>query len=287
MQRKAILALGLAVALGVSLQGTAATAQEPMITSEPAEVATTIEMPGPTQYKSVPRADVLGAGVNLFSTNLLLGASPGLIGGRAPGVNFGVTANALDLRADMGLSPNFELGTGLSYMSTTPWMGQLNMTGKWALIQNQPLSISGLGGVALTADPNGLVNIGLVVGAPLTSAFMIGSNPLVLTVAPQYNIGWNSGNLSAQIPAGLVANLGFGLGTSLGITDNLFFIADSNLGFPTAGLISDSALGVRYAFSPLITADLFLGVKTMPTSFVTRGASNTVSSLGLGTSWRF
>ncbi|HEY9764722.1 MAG TPA: hypothetical protein V6C82_00065, partial [Chroococcales cyanobacterium] len=226
MQRKAILALGLAVALGGSLQGTAAMAAEKMITSEPVETTAVIEIPGPTHYKSVPRADVLGAGVNLFSTNLLLGASPSLIGGRAPGVNLGITANALDLRADMGLGPNFELGTGLAYVSTTPWMGQLNMTGKWGLVQNRPLSIAGIGGVALTADPNGLVNIGLVVGVPLTSAFMIGSNPLVLTVAPQYNIGWNSGNLIARVPAGLFSNLGFGLGSSLKVTNNLFFIAD-------------------------------------------------------------
>lgn len=287
MRAKVLLAFGLAATLGVAVPVSA----QPMITSQPQTAAVEpMAIEGPTRYIAVPRADVLPQGANVLSSNLLLGAAPlGLSPGNAPGVNLFVSANALALRGDFGIAPNTELGTGIAYVATNPWIGQLNLTGKYSVLPSavSPIGVAGLGGFVLTSDANGLANVGLVLGVPLTSSFILGANPFVISLVPQVNLGWFSSNLSSATPGGFGSNFGMGFGAMYGITNNLYVLADSNLGFPTAGLISDTSFGVRYAFTPTVTGDLFLGVKNIPANLVPAGSIGTLTSLGAGMAWKF
>lgn len=292
MRAKGLFALGLAATLGLAIPVQASdTVAQRMITSQATPAAVeAAEIAGPTRYIAVPRADVLSVGSNVISTNILLGAAPvGLSPGNAPGVNLFVGANALAMRADFGIAPNTELGTGIAYVATNPWIGQLNLTSKYSILSETvaPIGLAGVGGFLLTSDANGLANLGLVLGIPLTRTLLLGANPLVLTLAPQVNMGWVSSNLSTARPGGFGANLGMGFGGMFGVTNNLYVLADSNLGFPTAGLISDTSFGIRYAFTPTVTGDLFLGVKNIPANLVPSGSLGTLTSLGAGFAWKF
>ncbi|MGE5708244.1 MAG: hypothetical protein ACM3YO_07915 [Bacteroidota bacterium] len=290
--KKGIL-LGMAATIGLASPALAATkTAQRMITSQPTAAATILTgIPGPTRYRAVQRSEVLPQGATVVSGNLLFGASPsGLVSGNAPGINLGITANALEARADMGLGPNFELGTGIGYIAATPWIGQLNMTGKFGIMggAGSPFALAGIGGLGIISDQNGIANVGFVLGAPISTTLMVGAaNPLMLTAAPQVSLGWISPNTPAGIAGGMQTNLGLGLGGAFGITDALFAIVDTNLGFPTAGLISDSNFGVRYAFSPSVTGDLFLGVKAIPANLALAGSTTASYGLGAGASWRF
>jgi len=286
MRGKLLLTLGLAGAFTVGLARTAGAAE--MITS-----TTTVTVPvvaaapaGPTRLYSVPTAQTLGLGNNLVSANLFVGGvglAPGPVG---IGIS-GVSGNALNLQADMGLSPNFELDTGVGMVATTPWRGRLNLSGKWGWMQEGPaiVSLAGLAGGIVEIDANGVPNLGLQLGLPISKLFAFGgANYLGLSVVPNWNLGFlNAPQVIGGVAPGAFNYFGLGLGADLSVIPNLHVLADTNLGLPVAGLQTQSALGLRYDFTRDVTGDLFVGFNTGPALGLVGGPA----ALGLGTSWRF
>lgn len=271
------MALCLAPAANAQMKTSVSTIQVPVVTAQ---------APGPTRYYAVPRANVLGANTNLLSANLFLGGvgvGPGPVG---IGIS-SISGNAFSLRAEMGMGNNFELGTGIGVLATAPWRGRLDLSGKWGLLsEGQAIAgIAGLAGGILEVDANGTPNLGLQVGLPISKLFAFNEvNTLGLTLVPSWNLG------VLNIPASLVGAasgpvnfFGMGLGADLGLMPNLHLLADTSIGFPVAGLNTQSALGLRYAFTKDTTADLFVGFNSGPNL----GISGGVGSLGLGSSWRF
>lgn len=285
MLGKNLLALGLAGSLMVGLSE-AANAEMRTSTGAVAVPTVTATQPaaGPTRLYSVPRADVLSAGTNLMSVDLGIGGI-----GLAPApVGIGiasVSGNSLNLRADMGMSPGFELGTGIGVIATAPWRGRLDLSGKWAWLHEGAAiaSVAGLAGGVLEVDANGTPSLGLQLGMPVSKLFPFGAGQLLgLSVVPTWNLGLL--NTAPVVGAAGPFNFfGLGLGADLMLVPNLHLLADTNLGFPVAGINTQSALGVRYEFSRDMTGDLFVGFA----SGQNLGIGGGVSSLGLGTSWRF
>lgn len=291
MLAKTLAVLGLAATVGAML--TPAAFAQAMVTSTNTVNVPVVRntVPGPTRYWTVPRTDILAPGTNLVSADLLLGgtaASP-IANSAAPAVGFGLTANETSLSAQLGLAPNFEMDAGLGYISSTPWIGALNLGGKYGFMQEGSggsiIGLAGWANLGLNSDANGVSNLSLQLGIPIQKTFLIGGAvPLAVTAMPDLNLAY----LGANVPAGLASvntsSLGLGLGADLGITDALHAIVDTNLGFPTAGLTTDSAFGVRYAFSQAFTGDLFVGYTALPATVV---GPNSRTSLGIGGNWMF
>lgn len=284
MLGKNLLALGLAGTLTVGLSE-AANAQMRTSTSTVAvPVVSATQQAGPTRLYSVPRADVLESGSNLMSANLFIGGiglAPAPVGVGIASVN----GNGLSLRADMGMAPGFELGTGIGVVATAPWRGRLDLSGKWGWMQEGAAiaSIAGLAGGVLEIDANGSPSLGLQVGMPISKLFPFGAGQMLgLSVVPTWNLGLlNTAPVVGT--SGPFNFFGLGLGADLMLIPNLHLLADTNLGFPVAGINTQSALGVRYEFSRDLTGDLFVGFA----SGQNLGIGGGVSSLGLGSSWRF
>lgn len=283
MLGKNLLALGLAGTLTVGLSE-AANAQMRTSTGTVAVPVVTAQPAGPTRAYSVPRADVLGVGNNLMSANLFIG---GIGLGPSP-VGIGVSSisgNALNLRSEMGMSPGFELGTGIGVIATTPWRGRLDLSGKWGWMQEGAAiaSVAGLAGGVLEVDANGTPSLGLQLGVPISKLFPFGAGQMFgLSLVPTWNLGLLN-TATALGAAGPFNFFGLGLGADLVLVPNLHLLADTNLGFPVAGINTQSALGVRYEFSRDMTGDVFLGFA----SGQNLGIGGGVTSLGLGSSWRF
>lgn len=283
MLGKNLLALGLAGSLTVGISE-AANAQMQTSTGTVAVPVVTATSAGPTRLYSVPRADVLGVGNNLMSANLFIG---GVGLGPAP-VGVGISSfsgNGFNLRSDMGMSAGFELGTGIGVIATTPWRGRLDLSGKWAWLQEGAAiaSIAGLAGGVLEVDANGTPSLGLQVGVPISKLFPFGTDQLVgLSLVPTWNLGVLN-TATAVGAAGPFNFFGLGVGADLMLIPNLHLLADTNLGFPVVGINTQSALGVRYNFSRDLTGDVFLGFA----SGQNLGIGGGVASLGLGSSWRF
>lgn len=283
MLGKNLLALGLAGTLTVGLSE-AANAQMRTSTGTVAVPVVTAQPAGPTRLYSVPRADVLGVGNNLMSANLFIG---GIGLGPAP-VGIGISSisgNALNLRSEMGMSPGFELGTGIGVIATTPWRGRLDLSGKWGWMQEGAAiaSVAGLAGGVLEVDANGTPSLGLQLGVPISKVLPFGAGQMLgLSMVPTWNLGLLN-TATALGAAGPFNFFGLGLGADLMLIPNLHLLADTNLGFPVAGINTQSALGVRYEFSRDMTGDVFLGFA----SGQNLGIGGGVTSLGLGSSWRF
>lgn len=283
MLGKNMLVLGLAGTLLVGLSEAASAQMQPS-TGAVAGPLTAMQTAGPTRLYSVPRANVLDMGTNLMSANLFLGGI-----GIAPGpVGVGISSvkgNALNLRADMGTAPGFELGMGIGAVATAPWRGRLDMSGKWAWAPESVNSagVAGLAGGILEIDANGAPSLGLQVGVPISKLLRFGEGQLVgLSLVPSWNLGLLNAARAVGSP-GPFNFFGLGLGADLLLIPNLHFLVDTNLGFPVAGINTQSALGVRYEFSRDQVADLFLGFS----SGQNLGIGGGVASLGLGTTWRY
>lgn len=266
-----------AAAPNTSMRTSVQTVQVPVVSDQPA---------GPTRYYSVPRANVLQGNTSLMSANLFLGGvglGPGPVG---IGIS-SVTGNAFSLRAEMGMGNNFELGTGIGVLTTAPWRGRLDLSGKWGLLsEGQAIAgVAGLAGGILEVDANGTPNLGLQVGLPVSKLFAFNDvNTLGLTVMPSWNLGiLNMPATMVGAASGPVNFFGMGLGADLGLLPNLHLLADTSIGFPVAGLNTQAALGVRYAFNRDTTADMFVGFNSGPSL----GFGGGVGSFGLGSTWRF
>lgn len=290
MRAKKLLAMGLAGTLGVAL---ALPAQAQMRTSErtlQVPVVSGMVSPGPTRLFTVPRADVLGLGNNLISTSIFLGATAATPIGGQPAVGLGIASNALNLRAQMGMSDNFELNTGIGYIAGTPWQGQLDLTGKWAFMSEGQggaiASLAGLAGGVLSVDANGNPALGVQLGIPISKMFAFNDvNFLDLTLYPNYNLGILQP--AAILPGGTQPSalnfLALGIGGTVGMTDRLHLLADTNLGVPVTGINTQSNIGVRYAFTRDFVGDAFVGFSPGPNL----GFGQTPGSFGLGAHWRF
>ncbi len=290
MRAKKWLALGLSGTLGVAL---ALPANAQMRTSESAlriPVVTGLVMPGPTRVFTVPQGNVLGLGNNIISTSVFLGATAAAPLGGQPAVGLGISGNALNLRAQMGISDNFELGTGIGYIAGTPWQGQLDMVGKWAFMNEGAgmgiASVAGLAGGLLSVDANGNPALGIQLGLPISKMFAFNDvNFLNLTVYPNYNLGILQP--TTLLPGGAqpapLNFLALGIGGSVGMTDRLQLLADTNLGMPVTGINTQSNIGVRYAFTPDFVGDAFVGFSPGPNL----GFGQTPGSFGLGAHWGF
>lgn len=290
MRAKKLLAIGLAGTLGVAL---ALPAQAQMRMSErtlSVPVVSGMVSPGPTRVFTVPRATVLGLGNNLISTSIFLGATAAAPVGGQPAVGFGIASNALNLRANMGMTDNFELGAGIGYIAGTPWQGQLDLTGKWAFMQEGDgsaiASVAGLVGGVLSVDANGNPALGVQVGIPISKIFAFNDvNFLNLTLYPNYNLGLLQP--TALLPGGEQPSplnfLALGIGGTIGMTDRLHLLADTNLGMPVTGINTQSNIGIRYAFTRDFVGDAFVGFSPGPNL----GFGQTPGSFGLGAHWRF
>lgn len=289
MRAKTLLAIGLAGTLGIAM---ALPANAQMRTSEGMRTVTMapgLMMPGPTRVFTVPQGNVLGLGNNIISTSIFLGATAAAPLGGQPALGLGIANNALNLRAQMGMSDNFELGTGIGYIAGTPWQGQLDLTGKWAFM-NESLgavaSVAGLAGGVLSVNANGTPALGIQLGVPISKMFAFNDvNFLNLTLYPNYNLGLLQP--STLLPGGAqpapLNFLALGIGGTVGMTDRLHLLADTNLGVPVTGINTQSNIGVRYAFTRDFVGDAFIGFSPGPNL----GFGQTPGSFGLGAHWRF
>lgn len=290
MRAKNWLAMAVAGSLGVGLS-LPASAQ--MTGSEttllPVSAVAGMSAIGPTQIFAVPRASVLGLGNNLISTSVYLGATAATPIGGQPAVGFGIANNGLNLRAQMGMSDTFELGTGIGYVAGTPWHGLLDVTGKWALMSEGMgalASVAGLAGGVLSVDANGRPALGIQVGLPVSKLFAFNDvNFLNLTLYPNYNLGIL--RPAALLPGGeSPAGLNFfalGIGGAVGMNDRLQLLADTNIGMPVGGIGTQSNIGVRYLISQNFMGDLFIGFNPGPNL----GFGQAPGSVGLGAHWRY
>lgn len=289
MRASKLLAIGLAGTMGVAL---ALPAQAQMRTSErtlSVPVVSGMVSPGPTRVFTVPQANVLGLGNNLISTSIFLGATAAAPLGGQPAIGLGISSNALNLRAQMGMSDNFELNTGIGYIAGTPWQGQLDVSGKWALLSEAGgaiASVAGLAGGVLSVNANGSPALGVQLGVPISKMFAFNDvNFLNLTLYPNYNLGLLQP--AAILPGGAqpapLNFLALGIGGTVGMTDRLHLLADTNLGVPVTGINTQSNIGVRYAFTRDFVGDAFVGFSPGPNL----GFGQTPGSFGLGAHWRF
>jgi hypothetical protein len=268
-------------------------AQAQMRTSErtlSVPVVSGMVSPGPTRLFTVPRANVLGLGVNLISTSIFLGATAAAPIGGQPAVGLGIASNALNLRASMGMSDTFELNTGIGYIAGTPWQGQLDMTGKWAFMSEGAgagiASVAGLAGGVLSVDANGNPALGIQLGVPISKMFAFNDvNFFNLTLYPNYNLGLlqPAAILPGGRQPGTLNFLALGIGGTVGINDRLHLLADTNLGVPVTGINTQSNIGVRYAFTRDFVGDAFIGFSPGPNL----GFGQTPGSFGLGAHWRY
>lgn len=289
MRAKKLLAVGLAGTLGVVLS---LPANAQMRTSErtiQVPVASGMVSPGPTRIFTVPQANVLGIGNNIISTTVFLGATAAVPVGGQPALGLGIANNALNLRAQMGMTDNFELGTGIGYIAGTPWQGQLDLVGKWSLMSEGVglgfASVAGLAGGVLSVDANGNPALGVQLGVPISKTFAFNDvNFLNLTLYPNYNLGILQP--AAILPGGVqpapLNFLALGIGGTIGMTDRLHLLADTNLG-PVSGINTQSNIGVRYAFTPDFVGDAFMGFSPGPNL----GIGQVPGSFGVGAHWRF
>lgn len=241
--------------------------------------------PGPTRYISIPRADVLSPGIGVFSIGTFLAAP-----GTATPLTLGGVANNLSLRAQTGLANNFQMDSGIVTNRLLPYSGQLNLAGKWGFMQETQgslASVSALAGGILAVDLNGAPTLGFQIGLPISKVFAFNDvNSLGVSLYPAYNIGVFPAN--ALLPGGAVptpANyVSMGMGADFAVTPALHIMADSNFGLlGVAGAVSQTNLGVRYAFSPSLVADLFVG-------FTPVGVTNATAApatLGIAAHWGF
>ncbi len=220
--------------------------------------------PGPTRTFNVPMAYTLPAGARLFTTNLTLG-STGLapIYSGAPGLSLGIVGNAVNVHADAALSSQTEVGAGIAATSTNPWRGALDIEGKRAVMEEgvngAPASLAATVGAIFDVDANGVPDIGFQLGVPITKALAFTRRQVVtLSLFPS----WNVGMMGAQGAVGPrpINTLGLGFGMDLALSPFAHVLADTNLGLKLGGIQTDSALGFRYAFSPTMLGQVFLGV---------------------------
>lgn len=287
MRGKKLLAVGLSGTLGMAL---ALPAEAQMRTSERiAQRSVRMVGIGPTTLFTVPRAQTLGLGNNIVSTGVLLGGGAGFLG--VPGIGAGTSANSLSLGTQLGISDRFQLDMGIGGLNVGPtWAGRLNMAGKWGFLQEDMgafASLSGLAGGILTVDPNGVPNLGIQLGLPISKAFAFGRDSyLGLSVYPNYNLGIFQP--ASLLPGGAVPTptnfFAIGGGADLAIGPAFHLIADTNIGLTgVSGTITQTNLGVRYAFTPNFLGDVFVGYNT--------GAglnlAQTAPSLGVAAHWGF
>jgi hypothetical protein len=289
MRAKKLLAIGVTGTLGAVLALPASAQMRGSETLLPVSVVSGMASAGPTRVFTVPQANVLGLGNNLISTSIFLGATAATPIGGQPAVGFGIANNALNLRAQMGMADNFELGTGIGYIAGTPWQGQLDVTGKWALMSEGMgalASVAGLAGGVLSVDANGQPALGLQLGVPISKFFAFNDiNFLNLTLYPNYNFGILQP--AAILPGGAQpSNLNFfalGIGGAIGMNERIHLLADTNLGMPVGGINTQSNLGVRYVVTRDFVGDLFVGFNPGPNL----GFGQAPGSVGLGAHWRF
>jgi hypothetical protein len=289
MRGKKLLALGLAASVGVVL---ALPAEAQMRTSTRVvqrSVGIGMVGNGPTSLFTVPRARTLGIGNNIVSTGVLLGGGSGFLG--VPGIGAGTSANSVSLSTQLGITDAFQLDMGIGGLNMGPtWSGRLNMAGKWAFVQEEAgafASLSGLAGGILTVDPNGNPNLGVQLGLPISKVFPFGMDSYFgLSLYPNYNLGVFQP--AALLPGGAVPStsnfFAIGGGADLALGPALHLMADTNIGLTgVTGAITQTNLGVRYAFTPNFLGDLFVGFNT--------GAglnlAQTTPSLGIGAHWGF
>lgn len=248
-----------------------------------------VRLAGPTRYWAVPRANVLDSGANIMSGSLFLGANVNPAFAGAPGLGIGVTGNAVNLNASMGMGNNFELSTGLGILAATPWMGRLDVAGKWAWMEEGPsiLSLAGLVGGVLQVDANGTPGIGVQVGVPISKTFAFSEvNYLNATLYPNWNMGVLNPATAVVTPGTQTSNFfGLGIGADLALSRQLHLLFDTNVGLAIAGVNTQSAVGVRYEFSRDLTGDLFVGLNAPGVGAATPLTG--FSSLGIGANWRF
>ncbi len=234
------------------------------VVTAPAPALVAAQPPGPTRTFNVPMAYTLPAGTRLFTTNLTLG-STGIapIYAGAPGVSLGIVGNALNVHADAALSNHTEVGAGIAAASTTPWRGALDIEGKRALLREgvngAPLSLAAMAGAIFDVNANGVPDIGFQLGVPLTKALAFTDRQVVtFSLFPN----WNAGMMGAQGSIGPrpINSLGLGFGMDLALSPAAHVLADTNLGLALGGIQTDSAVGFRYAFSPTMLGQVFLGV---------------------------
>lgn len=219
---------------------------------------------GPTSTWTVPMAYTLPAGTRQISTNLMLGATgltPMFAG--APGVSVGVVGNAINFHADSAIDGRTEIGAGLSAAATAPWRGALDVEGKRELmlegLRGAPLSVGAVAGAIFDVDANGVPDIGLQIGVPLTkSVSLTGGNLLTVSVEPNWNVG--AMGARGKTPLAPINNLGLGLGMDLALTPAAHVLADTNLGLKLGAIQAGSALGFRYAFNPSLMGQVFLAI---------------------------
>ncbi|MBU6429369.1 MAG: hypothetical protein KGR26_10185, partial [Cyanobacteria bacterium REEB65] len=237
-----------------------------------------------TRTWSVPMALTLPAGTRLLTTGLQLG-SGGLatVFSGAPGVAIGIVGTGVDLHADAALSDVTEVGAGIAAMATAPWRGQLDVEAKRALtregVAGAPISLGAMAGALFAVNANGVPDIGLQVGLPVTKVLSFTrANYVAFTLDPN----WNLGALGAQSgkPATGINNLGLGFGVDLALNDVSHFLADTNLGLALGGVQTNAAVGFRYAFNPGFIGQVYLGVGS-------GGLGGGTSGLGIGTIMQF
>lgn len=234
---------------------------------------------GPTSYYSVPRGYVRPAGNNLVSTTLYLGSSG----------QIGLPTNALGLRAEMGMGSNFQLDTGIAAITAVPWRGYLSLGGKWGLMREGGsafATISSMFGGLLAVDANGQPSLGLQLGLPISRVFAFNRvNTLGLSLVPAMNLGvWNA---SALLPGGAwpfaSSFVSLGLGADFAVTNQLHLIGDTTVGIPgITGVGTQNNLGVRFAFTPTVVMDAFVGANSTGL-----GLGTLPSSLGLSAHWAY
>lgn len=244
---------------------------------------------GPTTLFTVPRAQTLGIGNNIVSTGVLLGGGSGFLG--VPGIGSGTSANSVQLGTQLGITDNFQLDMGIGGLNMGPtWAGRLNMAGKWGFLQEDMgafASLSGLAGGILTVDPNGTPNLGLQLGVPISKVFPFGMDSYFgLSLYPNYNLGVFQP--ASLLPGGAIPTpsnfFAVGGGADLAIGPAFHLIADTNIGLTgISGTITQTNLGVRYAFTPTFLADAFVGFNTG----VGLNLTQTAPSLGVAAHWGF
>jgi hypothetical protein len=181
------------------------------------------------------------------------------------------------------VSDGFEVGAGIGAAAAAPWRGKLDLHGKWNLMREGVggalLGVGTIAGGLLEMDASGVPSLGVQFGLPLTK--VVGFTPMqyaAFTIQPSWNLGL-AGTTPGISGIGGFNYLGLGVGLDLALTDRAHFLADTNLGLKVAGVTTDSALGLRYAFNPSVVGQIYFGVGTS-------GPGAGISGLGLGGIWR-
>lgn len=289
MRGQKLLAVGLAGSLGIVLS---LPAEAQMRTSARiVEPRASLGMVGygPTTLFTVPRAQTLSIGNNIVSTGVLLGGGSGFLG--VPGIGSGTSANSVQLSTQLGISDAFQLDMGIGGLNMGPtWAGRLNLAGKWGFIREDMgafASLSGLAGGILTVDPNGVPNLGVQLGLPISKVFAFGRDSYFgLSLYPNYNLGVFQP--ASLLPGGAIPTasnfFAVGGGADLALGPAFHLIADTNIGLTgVTGTITQTNLGVRYAFTPNFLTDAFVGFNTG----MGLNLAQTAPSLGIAAHWGF